>query len=149
MFGKRQDHAPFDSLACKRIEAAIERAEKQTSGEIHVHVASHSREDVRESAVMAFETLGMAETKQRNGVLLFFATEDRKFAVIGDKGINDIVGQGFWDDVVSVISKGFAAGTPIDAICEAIDLCGTKLRDNFPPDEKDDDELPNEVSFSK
>lgn len=149
MFGKKDDYAPFSKEACQRIEAAIAEAEKLTSGEIHVHVAQRSRENVMESAVLEFDSLGMAKTKLRNGVLLFFATKDRKFAIIGDKGINDIVGQGFWDDVVSLIGKGFASGAPIDAICEAIGLCGNKLKAHFPPEENDEDELPNEVSFSK
>lgn len=149
MFGKKQDFAPFDKQACKRIADSIAEAERQTSGEIHVHVALHSRDNVMESATMAFESLGMAKTKLRNGVLLFFATEDRKFAIIGDKGINDIVGQGFWDDAVSLIAKGFATGRPIDAVCEAIGLCASKLKAHFPPEKDDEDELPNDVSFSK
>lgn len=147
--GRKHDFAPFDKHACQRIEESIAQAERLTSGEIHVHVAAHSRKEVLESAVLAFDSLGMANTRLRNGVLLFFATQDRKFAVIGDKGINDIVGQGFWDDVVSLINKGFAFGTPIDAICQAISLCGQKLSDRFPPQDDDEDELPNEVSFSK
>lgn len=149
MFGKRHDYAPFDKQACKQIADSIAEAEKLTSGEIHVHVAKHSRENVMESATLAFESLGMTKTRFRNGVLLFFATKDRKFAIIGDKGINDIVGQGFWDDAVSLITNGFASGSPIDAVCEAIRLCGSKLSANFPSEENEEDELPNEVSFSK
>lgn len=149
LFGRKRDDGPFDKAACRRIEHAIGEAEKQTSGEIRVHVAERSREEVLESAVMAFNELGMDKTKLRNGVLFFFATADRKFAVIGDKGINDIVGQGFWDDVVAMVKSGFASGDPIGKICEAIGLCGDKLRAYFPPQADDEDELPNEVSFEK
>lgn len=149
MFGKKNPYAPFDKDACKQIEAAIVEAEKQTSGEIHVHVSEKCPEDVVMSAVKAFENLGMTKTRLRNGVLFFFATGERKFAVLGDKGINDIVGQGFWDDIVKTIKEGFASKTPIDALCQSISLCGDKLRTYFPPQPDDADELPNEVSFSK
>ncbi len=148
MFGKKHKYAPFDKQACERIEASIAKAETRTSGEIHVHVAERCAEDVVGSAIVAFEELGLAKTRLRNGVLFFFATRDRKFAVIGDKGINDIVGQGVWDDVVDLIKSGFASRAPIDSICEAIGLCGSKLAEFFPPQEGDEDELPNQVSFS-
>lgn len=138
----------FDKDACRRIEQAIEQAETNTSGEIHVHVAKHSKPQVLDSAIDTFNSLGMQNTRLRNGVLFFFATKDRRFAVIGDKGINDIVGQNFWDDIVKTISEAFAAGTPIDGICSSILLCGDKLRQFFPPKPDDTDELPNEVSFS-
>ncbi len=139
----------FDKQACRRIEMAIEQAETNTSGEIHVHVTSHSKANVLDSAVEAFNTLGMQNTKLRNGVLFFFATKDHRFAVIGDKGINDIVGQGFWDDIVKTISDAFARKLPIDGICESILLCGDKLRQYFPPQSDDEDELPNQVSFDQ
>lgn len=138
----------FDKEACARIEQAIAEAERRTSGEIHVHVARHSKPDVGETAVETFNTLGMQKTRLRNGVLFFFATDDRRFAVIGDKGINDIVGQGFWDDIVQTIRDSFAAAAPIDGICKSILLCGQKLQEHFPHERDDVNELPDEVSFS-
>lgn len=138
----------FDKAACAQIERAIAEAELHTSGEIHVHVARHSKQDVVETAVETFNTLGMQKTKLRNGVLFFFATEDRRFAVVGDKGINDIVGQGFWDDIVETISGAFATDAPIDGICKSILLCGQKLKEHFPHEKNDENELPDEVSFS-
>lgn len=149
MFGKKDKYAPFDKEACSKIEASIAQAEEKTSGEIRVHVVERCRENVLESAAMAFDSLGMAKTKLRNGVLLFFATQDRKFAIIGDQGINDIVGQGFWDDAVEMVERGFGSGKPIEAVCDAIRLCGEKLSAHFPPQENDEDDLPNQVSFQK
>ena len=64
-------------------------------------------------------------------------------------GINDIVGQGFWDDAVEMVERGFGSGKPIEAVCDAIRLCGEKLSAHFPPQENDEDELPNQVSFQK
>lgn len=138
----------FDKQACARIARAIAEAESRTSGEIHVHVARRSKENVLDSAVEAFNTLGMQNTKLRNGVLFFFATKDRRFAVIGDKGINDIVGQGFWDDIVAAITDSFANGDPIGGLCDSIRLCGEKLKEYFPHHDDDVNELDDEVSFS-
>lgn len=136
----------FDKVARERIRRAIEAAELNTSGEIHVHVSKRCGTDPVDAAVRTFNILGMHKTELRNGVLFYFATTDRRFAVIGDKGINDIVKQGFWDDIVSTIKSAFAAGTPIDGICASIALCGEKLREHFPHQSDDVNELSDIVT---
>lgn len=135
----------FTKEACERIKQAIVEAEKLTSGELHVHLSKHSKDPYKD-AIKAFNVLGMQNTKLRNSVLFFFATKDHRFAVIGDKGINDIVHQDFWNDVVDKIAKGFAAGTPIDALCDAITLCGSKLQHYFPIQADDQNELSDDVT---
>ena len=49
-------------------------------------------------AAWVFKKLGMHKTAERNGVLFYLAVDDRKFAIIGDAGINAKVPAGFWDD---------------------------------------------------
>lgn len=139
----------FDSAAKSRIRQAIEAAEMNTSGEIHVHVSKRCSGDPMEAAIKAFNFLGMQNTELRNGVLFYFATKDRRFAVIGDKGINDIVKQGFWDDIVATIEKSFADGTPIDGICASIGLCGEKLKTYFPRMADDKNELSDDVTVDE
>src|SRR5512133_3532956 len=82
----------------KLIMAAIERAEGQTSGEIRVHIESTCREDVLDRAAWLFKKLKMHKTKEHNGVLIYLSVNDRKFAIIGDAGINKVVPEGFWND---------------------------------------------------
>ena len=79
--------------------SAIKEAEKNTSGEIRIHLDDTCREDPIKRAEKVFRYLGMDRTAQRNGVLIYLACESRVFAIIGDKGINDRVPEGFWNDV--------------------------------------------------
>ena len=96
--------------------AAISDAESQTSGEIRLHMESRCKGDVLDRAAVVFETLAMHKTALRNGVLFYLATEDRKFAILGDGGINAVVPEGFWDEVKDTVIVGLAAGNPAEGL---------------------------------
>ena len=83
----------------QQVVQSIQSAEHQTSGEIRVHIESVCKGNVLDRAAWLFKSLKMHETAQRNGVLIYLSTSDRKFAIIGDAGINAVVPAGFWDDV--------------------------------------------------
>jgi uncharacterized membrane protein len=130
------------------IEAAIARAERQTSGEIRVSVAPFFWGSVRKVADRAFTRLGMTATRQRNGVLLFIVPARRRFAVLGDEGIHAEVGQEFWDDVSAAIAERFRDGDFTGGIVRGIETIGRELAEHFPYDpETDVDELPDEVDL--
>jgi uncharacterized membrane protein len=133
----------------KRVAEAIRMAEQRTSGEIRVHIEDHIEEDVLDHAAFIFNELGMQRTKDRNGVLIYVSVADRKAAVIGDGGINDLVPPRFWHDVLSVMQIHFAAGRHADGLCEAASMVGEKLRDLHPFQRNDTDELSNEVSIGR
>jgi len=133
----------------KRVAEAIRIAEQRTSGEIRVHIEDHIEEDVLDHAAFIFNELGMQRTKDRNGVLIYVSVADRKAAVIGDGGINDLVPPRFWHDVLSVMQIHFAAGRHADGLCEAASMVGEKLRDLHPFQRNDTDELSNEVSIGR
>jgi uncharacterized membrane protein len=130
-----------------RIIAAITEAEKETSGEIRVHVESSCNGDVLDRAAWMFSKLGMEKTAARNGVLFYLATDDRKFAVIGDAGINAKVPEGFWDCVKEVLAKNFREGKFVEGLSEGILLSGKQLRTHFPYRKEDINELTNDISF--
>jgi uncharacterized membrane protein len=130
------------------IEAAIARAERQTSGEIRVSVAPFFWGSVRKVADRAFARLGMTATRQRNGVLLFIVPARRRFAVLGDEGIHAKVGQEFWQDVSAAISERFRDRDFTGGIVRGIETIGRELAEHFPYDpETDVDELPDEVDL--
>lgn len=129
-----------------RVSEAIKAAEQRTSGEIRVHLEDHIEDDVLDHAAFVFEELGMHRTKDRNGALIYVSVGDRKAAVIGDKGINERVPAGFWNDVLAVLQLHFAAGRPGDGLCEAVAMIGEKLKGFHPRQHDDRDELSNEVS---
>ena len=131
-----------------RVTAAIVLAETATSGEIRIHIETKCSEDPRERALRSFNTLKMTETAARNGVLIYVASDSRKFAVIGDKGINDVVPEDFWADVCVLLHDAFAEEKYADGLENAVRLIGQKLQDYFPYQEDDVNELPDEISIA-
>ncbi len=132
-----------------RVVAAIGEAEKMTSGEIRVHLTPRCSDDVMYDAIQAFDRLGMYKTRHRNGVLIFVAFESRKFAILGDSGINDVVPTGYWDDEKEILLEYFKNGDPATGLCSVISRVGTKLKAWFPIEDDDVNELSNEISYEE
>ncbi|HEX7192605.1 MAG TPA: TPM domain-containing protein [Thermoanaerobaculia bacterium] len=143
-------HEEFlSALDQQRIVKAIAGAEERTSGEIRVHVQKRvGATDIRNLAERTFERLGMTKTAERNAVLLFIASEDRAFTILGDSGIHAKVPDGFWDDVVAKLTIRFKSGEFTDGIVEAIEAAGEHLAAYFPRAGKEVNELSNEIDVS-
>lgn len=133
---------------CRRLVEAIDRAERETSGEIRIHIESHCEDDPKERALRTFRILNMSRTAERNGVLIYVASLSHKFAVIGDRGINAKVPAGFWKDVVAAIGANFSKGLYAEGLLEAVEMTGRKLKEYFPYSKDDVNELPNDISFN-
>ncbi len=131
----------------ERIIAAIATAERQTSGEIRVHIQPKAHGEIRNVAERTFERLGMTKTDLRNGVLLFVASEEQRFVILGDKGIDEKVPAGFWDDIAAKLTIRFRNGEFTDGIVEAIHSAGEELRHYFPRAHADVNELSNEINI--
>jgi len=129
------------------ILSAIKESEKDTSGEIRVHIETHCPEDVLDRAAWIFRKLGMDKTRERNGVLFYLAVADRKFAIIGDAGINSKVPEGFWNQVKELLTKYFKDGLFTEGLAEGIKLAGRQLKTFFPYRKDDVNELSDEISF--
>jgi uncharacterized membrane protein len=132
-----------------QILASVKEAEMETSGEIRVHIESSLKGDVLDRAAWLFKKLGMYKTADRNGVLFYLAVKDRKFAIIGDAGINAKVPEGFWNDVSELLQKNFREGKFTEGLSEGILLAGKHLKTHFPHKLDDVNELPDEISFDK
>jgi uncharacterized membrane protein len=130
----------------QEIVEAILLAEKNTSGEIRVHIESHTEIDHFERAKEVFHLLKMDNTKEENGVLLYFAVNDKKFAICGDKGINGVVPDNFWESTKEAIQSHFKSGAFKEGIIAGILKAGTELKKHFPWMHGDTNELSNEVS---
>ena len=135
------------ALDQQRIVEAIGTAEKLTSGEIRVHIQPKAGGDIRTVAERTFERLGMTKTELRNGVLLFIASEEQRFVILGDRGIDEKAPAGFWDEIAAKLTLRFKAGEFTDGIVEAIHSAGEELRHDFPRSEADVDELTNEINI--
>lgn len=138
----------LETLDQQRIVDAIHAAELRTSGEIRVHVQPRATGgEIREVAERTFERLGMTKTELRNGVLLFIACEEQRFVILGDKGLNERVPAGFWDEIAARLTIRFKAGEYTDGIVEAIHSAGEELLHYFPRSHADVNELPNEINI--
>jgi uncharacterized membrane protein len=129
------------------IKQAITAAELNTSGEIRVHLENHCGEDVLDRAAFLFDKLEMKKTDMRNAVLFYVAVKDKKFAVIGDSGINSLVEENFWEDVKSLLLEQFKNGNFTEGLVVGISKAGEKLKKHFPYQTDDTNELSNEISF--
>jgi uncharacterized membrane protein len=125
---------------------AIATAEKNTSGEIRVHIENHSDKPPLERAQEVFAFLGMHATQARNGVLFYVAVNDHTFAIIGDEGIDKAVEPDFWDCTKDVVISHFREGRFAQGLTEGILRAGDRLKQYFPYNEGDKNELPNEIS---
>jgi uncharacterized membrane protein len=125
---------------------AIKEAEKMTSGEIRLHFIKEIKKDPLAEAIRIFNLLKMYKTKQRNGCLILLGLKNKKVAVIGDKGINEKVGEGFWDDVIRLMVDDFKTDNYVQGLSQAILKIGEKLKQYFPYTDDDVNELSDEIS---
>jgi uncharacterized membrane protein len=137
----------FSQQEREQILAAIREAELNTSGEIKVHIEKTCKKDVMDRAAKVFATLGMHKTELRNGVLFYIAFADRKFAILGDGGINAVVPDNFWDGVKERMLSSFQANKYADGLSEGIIMAGEQLKSHFPYEEGDRNELSDDISF--
>ena len=129
------------------IKRAVQQAEKETSGEIRVHIENVCEGDVLDRAATVFDKLGMTQTEQRNGVLFYVALKSHKFAILGDLGINAKVPQNFWESTKEKIIEHFKEGLFAEGLIEGITLAGKELKQWFPYQTDDVNELPDDISF--
>ncbi|NOY47942.1 MAG: TPM domain-containing protein [Chlorobi bacterium] len=125
---------------------AIQNAEKNTSGEIRVHVEQSSKTDAYKRAMEVFHDLKMDNTKLRNGVLIYVAVADKTFAIYGDEGINTVVADNFWKTTRDTIQQHFKSGNFKQGLVEGIKEAGAQLKTYFPWQQDDTNELSNEIS---
>ena len=137
----------FSKEEQRRIVSAIKEAELDTSGEIRVHIENHCKEEALERAAELFYDLKMDRTAARNGILFYLAVKDRKFAIIGDEGINRNVEHDFWNDIKDEMTSRFKEKQFTEGLTNGILKCGEKLKQYFPYQDDDANELSDEISF--
>lgn len=132
-----------------QISNAIRVAETNTSGEIRVHIEKNCAGDVLDRAAYIFEKLEMHKTGLRNGVLFYLAYDDRKFAILGDAGINQKVPDDFWNEIKELVLDEFIEGHYAEGISKGIIMAGEQLKRHFPFQKDDVNELSDDISFGE
>ena len=133
----------------KQIIASIRHAEYASSGEVRVYVESHCKKATPERAIEVFKKLKMHRTRERNGVLLYIAMEDHKFAIFGDEGIHEKMGFSFWHTESATLKSFFAKDEIIGGLCQVIEDIGQTLKTHFPHAPDDKNELPDKPVYGR
>jgi uncharacterized membrane protein len=128
------------------IVEAIRMAEKETSGEIRVHIEKTTTKAHYDRALEVFHELKMNETELKNGVLIYLAVKDKAFVICGDKGINDVVADDFWDTTKQAMATQFKTANFMQGLIDGITKTGEQLQKYFPYQENDTNELSNKIS---
>lgn len=131
------------------IRQAVLNAELDTSGEIKVHIETSCKGDILDRAAFIFDKMDMQKTEKRNGALFYLAVKNRRFAVMGDKGINAVVPEDFWDDLKNLLLNHFRKEGFTEGLIEGISMVGTELKKHFPYQTDDVNELSDNISFGK
>lgn len=131
------------------ITNAIRVAETNTSGEIRIHIENKCSGEVLDRAAYLFEKLEMHKTALRNGVLFYLSMDDRKFAILGDAGINEKVSDNFWESTKEVVIAKLKEGKIAEGLADGIIKAGEQLKAHFPYKKDDINELSDDISFGK
>lgn len=130
----------------QEIVEAIRVAEKETSGEIRVHIEKTASIATYDRAMEVFHMLKMDQTQLKNGVLIYVAVKDKAFVICGDKGINDVVTADFWDCTKDIMASHFKNENFKQGLIDGILRAGEQLKKYFPWEDGDTNELSNEIS---
>ncbi len=113
--------------------------------EIRVYIAKHCKEDALEKASGVFQKLKMHNTASGNAVLIFVCRTDHKAAILGDKGINSIIKDGFWDSTLNELTTYCSKDLITEGICRAVNKVGNLIKQKYPYLDGYINELDNEI----
>jgi uncharacterized membrane protein len=147
---KRKELLPKEEQA--KVVAAIQQAEKQTSGELRVFVESRCKYvDAIDRAAELFFHMKMEQTKLHNGVIVYVALQDKQSAILGDTGIYKVTGgPAYWKNILKEMNTRFRNEAVAEGLVYAVSRIGATLSEYFPYDPlTDKNELPDDIVFGK
>lgn len=144
----KADHI-FTPEIRSEINTAVKEAEKITSGEIRVFIEDSCKAEALERAGFLFTRLDMHKTKARNGILIYLAVKDHKFAIMGDEGIHHSVHPNFWEEIKQQMQEYFKRDEIPGGILYAVRLTGETLAKFFPLGKDDSNELSDEMNIGE
>jgi putative membrane protein len=106
-------------------------------------------EAVHLRSLAAFTAQGLHYTRAHTGILILASLLEHRVEVLADKGINEKVPAGTWNEVVQILTIGLKSGNACDAYCKAIERCGEILAQHFPRPPDDKDELANKLVIER
>lgn len=144
----------FPSATLDALEVAIAAGERTHRGELRVVIEAgmdlaHVLDGVtpRQRALQVFADLGVWDTQENNGVLLFVDIADHAVEIVADRGYRSHIEASAWAEVCAAMSRHFAAREFQQGALYGIGRAAALMASVFPGDGSDPDELPNRPSF--
>lgn len=101
---------------------------------------------VRLRAERAFVQHGIAQTRERTGLLLMLSLLERQVYVLADQSLRERISSDQWQAVIAVVVERMKAGDLAGGLCRGIEASGVLLTRACPSDRRDNpNELSNEV----
>ena len=130
------------------IQAAIARCEATHRAELRFAVeGALDPLDVlrgvtaRQRAVQVFSQLGVWDTEENNGVLVYLLVADRDFEIVADRGVHRLVGDAGWEPIARRMEVAFRNGDFEQGIVDGISAIGAVLARHYPRGAGDRNEL--------
>ena len=132
------------------IQNEIAEVEKNTSGEIrvcfrHKRKLFEKKDNLHQIAVKQFHSMGMHKTKNKTGVLIFILFNDKYFDVVADEGIHKKIPDSVWTKFEELLVSEFKREKYTSAIIHVIKRIGETLVKEFPCEDGDTNELPDDT----
>lgn len=105
--------------------------------------ADQVAEEVEEAAITSFYREKLYRTRDQNGILIFISVLERRVYILGDRGIDAKINDNGWQDIVSGLTAGIRRGKQGEALLAAVNQVGEILKQHFPIQEGDRNELHN------
>jgi putative membrane protein len=103
------------------------------------------RRAVSDRVKQLFLELGIIETRDRSGVLVYLSELERRVEILADRGIHEHVGNQAWQAMVDELVGAIKGGRAAEGLATIIGRIGQELAAKFPPRPDDTNELPDEV----
>lgn len=127
----------FNDNEIKSIEESIKLIESKTTGRIKIYIGTKISGKPLNLTRKIFEKIGLKQLKNRNGILLYIAVKDKKLVIFADDGINDKVGDAFWEIVKDAMIEKFKNGQFELGVIGGVNLIGEKLIEKFPSENEE------------
>jgi len=140
----------FPAAVLARIEDAVRESERTHRGELRF-VAEGDLDllpvlrglTARERALEVFAGLGVWDTAENSGVLVYVQLVDHRIEIVADRGIAARVAQSEWDAVCRRMETAFRGGDYEGGALVGIREITALLARHFPPGAANPDELPD------
>lgn len=145
----------FPAAALRVIAQAIAASEAKHRGELRLVIEGGlplsclwRGQPPRARALALFAQLGVWDTAENSGVLIYLQLIDRRVEIVADRGIDALLGEVFWRAVCQRMEAAFRAGDFQGGVLQALQEITGALRTHFPAsDDKRNDkrnELPDQ-----